>query len=387
MKFAHMGDCHLGGWRQPEISQLNLDCFKTAINLCLREKVDFVLITGDFFDNPYPSIETLKEAFSELRKLREEKIPVYYITGSHDYSAAGKTFLDVLEKSGFCQSVMNYEEKNGSIILIPTIHENVALYGFPGKKSSLEVDDIEKIKLQDSPGLFKILMLHTPIRDAVGNLPIKAVNHNNLPRVDYLAMSHLHINYCKENRVYSGPLYPNNISELEELKAGSFYIFNNGKINKIELKPKEVRSYNFNINNAITATEEVIKKLSDEYLKDKVIILRFSGVIEKGKTSDIDFKKIENYIKEKGAYVSLKSTSKLVISEPNIKLENIDSKDVEESIISNYVESNPNKFNGLIKDLINSLQLKKKEEEKSAIFQERLISEVMDSIENDFKEN
>ena len=81
--------------------------------------------------------------------------------------------------------------------------------------------------------LFKILMLHTAIRDAVGTLPINAVNHNALPKVDYLALSHLHINYSKEGRVYSGPIFPNNISELEELGAGSFYIFDNGIIRKI----------------------------------------------------------------------------------------------------------------------------------------------------------
>lgn len=375
MKFAHMGDCHLGGWRQPEISELNLQSFRMAIEKCIKEKVEFVLITGDFFDNPYPPIETLKEAFAELRKLKEANIAVFYITGSHDYSAAGKTFLDVLEKSGFCTNVMNYEERNGDLVLLPTTFKNVALYGFPGKKSSMEVGEIEKVKIQDSPGMFKILMLHTALRDAVGNLPIKAVDHKSLPKVDYLAMSHLHINYCKEGRVYSGPIYPNNISELEELKAGSFYIFNSGSIKKIELKPKEVKNYEIEIKNALTAVESIKGILKEENLKDKVVIIRFYGIIEKGKTSDIDFKKIEDFIKEKGAYVFLKSTSKLAIFEPDIKLESIDSKDVEESIIKNYEDNNPNRLNKLIRPLIRYLQIDKKEEEKSAVFEERVVSE------------
>jgi len=375
MRFAHMGDCHLGGWRNPKIGQLNLESFQAAISKCIKEKVEFVLITGDFFDDPYPSIETLKEAFSQLRKLKEVHIPVFYITGSHDYSAAGKTFLDVLEKSGFCQNVMNYEERNGSIVLLPTIHKNVAIYGFPGKKSSLEVEEIEKIKLLDSPGLFKILMLHTALRDAVGNLPIKAVDHKNLPKVDYLAMSHLHINYCKEGRVYSGPIYPNNISELEELKAGSFYIYYDGLIKKIELKPKEVKNYSINIKNAHTATEDIISQLKDEYLKDKVVIIRLFGTLEKGKTSDIDFQKIENFIIQKEAYVLLKSTSKLSVLEPDIKLERLDSKDMEESIMDSYMKNNPNRLNDFISPLIKSLQMEKNEDEKSQTFEDRLISE------------
>ena len=93
MKFAHLGDCHLGGWRQPELKELNFKCFQTAIERCIREKVDFALITGDLFDSAYPPIDTLKEAFQEFRKLAEANIRVFLIAGSHDYSASGKTFL------------------------------------------------------------------------------------------------------------------------------------------------------------------------------------------------------------------------------------------------------------------------------------------------------
>jgi DNA repair exonuclease SbcCD nuclease subunit len=49
MKFAHLADCHLGGWRYPELQQLNFDSFKTALEICKKEKVEFVLIAGDLF--------------------------------------------------------------------------------------------------------------------------------------------------------------------------------------------------------------------------------------------------------------------------------------------------------------------------------------------------
>src|SRR5271166_2334496 len=140
MKFLHMGDCHLGGWRNPELSELNFRSFAYTIDRAIKEKVDFVLIAGDLFDSAYPSIETLKDSFSEFRKLKEAKIDVFIIAGSHDYSASGKTFLDVLEKSGFCKNVGIYAEKGDFIILEPTIYKNIALYGYPGKKSGLEVD-------------------------------------------------------------------------------------------------------------------------------------------------------------------------------------------------------------------------------------------------------
>lgn len=232
MKFAHMADCHLGSWRQPELKELNFQSFKWAIDKCIKEKVEFVLISGDLFDSAYPSIDVLKETFAEFKKLKDANMPVFIIAGSHDYSVSGKTFLDVLEKAGFCTNVVKFEERNNDIILQPTIYKNVAIYGYPGKKSSLEIDDFERLKIQDSPGLFRILMIHTAIRDAVLNLPIKAVNQENLPKVDYYALGHLHINYQKKNFVYPGPIFPNNIAELEELKCGSFYIFSNGNLKK-----------------------------------------------------------------------------------------------------------------------------------------------------------
>ena len=195
MKFVHLGDCHLGGWQQPELKELNFQSFRFALQKSIKEQVDFILIAGDLFDTAYPPIETLKDTFDEFRKVREKNIPVFLIAGSHDYSVSGKTFLDVLEKAGFCKNVAIFEERLGNIFLLPTVYKNVAIYGYPGKKSGLEVEDIERIKMQDSPGLFKILMLHTTIRDAIGNLPMKSVDEKKLPPANYIALAHLHINY------------------------------------------------------------------------------------------------------------------------------------------------------------------------------------------------
>ncbi len=381
MKFAHMGDCHLGGWRQPELKDLNLKSFQIAIGRCIQEKVDFVLIAGDLFDSAYPPIDTLKDTFRELRRLKEAGIPVFLIAGSHDYSVSGKTFLDVLDKAGFCKNVTVYEERNGAIILEPIIFRNVAIYGYPGKKSGLEVDEVERIKLQDSPGLFKILMLHTTIRDAIGNIPVKAVNQDILPRVDYLALSHLHINYNREGRVYSGPIFPNNLSELEELQQGSFYIFENGRITKETIKLKDVIVHYLEINNALTATEDIIKVLSESSLKDKIVILKLAGVIEKGKTADIDFQKIEGFARSHGAFTFLKSTTRLHMPESDIKNEFLDSAQLEQQIISNFEQAHPSKYNALIPGLMRALQVEKAEDEKGMVFEERLLSEVRKSVE------
>jgi len=376
MKFAHLGDCHLGGWRQPELRELNFKYFQAAINKIIQEKLDFLLISGDLFDSAYPPIETLKDTFKEFRKLSEAKIPVFIIAGSHDYSASGKTFLDVLEQAGFCKNVALFENRNEKIILQPTIFKNVAIYGYPGKKSGLEVEDIEKITLNDSPGLFKILMLHTAIRGAIGNLHIKAVEESKLPKVNYLALGHLHINFQKEEKVYSGPIFPNNLSELEELQGGSFYIFYDGKIKREFIKLKEISTFCLEIKDAFSATNEILNHLEKENLKDKIVILKLKGILENGKVSDINFFKVEQYAKNKGAYVFLKNTSNLISSEQEILIEFSDTQDLEKRIIEEFEKSHAHKLNPLIFPLFKTLQMEKKEEEKTDVFEDRLISEI-----------
>jgi len=223
-KFAHISDVHLGGWKAQALQDLNFKSFQKAIDICINSKLNFILIAGDLFDSAYPPIEILKETFAEFRKLKEARIPCFIIAGSHDYSVSGKTFLDVLEKAGFCKNVTNFEEKEETIILNPTIHEGVAIYGYPGKKSGLEVQDLRKIKFNDAPGMFKILMLHTTIDKAKGTLPIDAIETEKLPYADYYALGHLHIDFKYKNFVYPGPIFPNNFQELEDLKYGRFCI-------------------------------------------------------------------------------------------------------------------------------------------------------------------
>ena len=371
-----MGDCHLGGWRQPELQDLNLRSFRFAVDKIIKENLDFVLIAGDLFDNAYPPIETIKESFHEFKRLKEAKIPVFLIAGSHDYSASGKTFLDVLEKSGFAKNVFSAEERNGLLYLNPSIYKNVAIYGYPGRKSGLEVEDVQRIKLNDAPGLFKILMLHTSIRDAVGNLPIPAVDQDKLPKTDYCALAHLHINYNKNGRVYCGPLFPNNALELEELKGGSFYIVDTqGKTERQEVKLKDVVIIDQVVSDALRDTEEIMEKIKATDIKDKILVLRVSGVIENGKTTDLDLNGIELFARKNGAYSFLKNTSRLESKQTDLNFEFTEG-NFESTIIAKFKEDHPTIYDSFIDPLLHILQVEKKEEEKSVSFEDRLFSEV-----------
>lgn len=376
-RFAHISDVHLGGWKQGVLQELNFQSFRQIIEICIKEKLDFILIAGDLFDSAYPPIDILKETFNEFRKLKEAKIQCFIIAGSHDYSVSGKTFLDVLEKAGFCRNVANFEENGNSIILNPIIYGNFAIYGYPGKKSGLEIEDLKKIKLNDAPGLFKILMLHTTIDKAKGSIPMDSVNTDILPKADYYALGHLHIDFQYQNFVYPGPVFPNNFQELEDMQSGSFYIIdtNSNNFRRVEIKIKDIVSLTMEIKDALNATERIIFELDKRDLKDKIVLLRLKGELEKGKNSDIKSQEIEEFVKKKGAFFLLKNTHDLTTREVEIEIEVEKMDNIEDETIKIYSEKNPSDFNSFISQLINSISLEKQEGEKTEIFTARLLEE------------
>ena len=379
-KFAHLADVHLGGWRQGPMQDLNFQSFQKAIKLSIENKIEFMLIAGDLFDSAYPPIEILKETFSEFRKLKEAKIPVFIIAGSHDYSASGKTFLDVLEKAGFCKNVYDAEHREEEILLNPTIHDGIAIYGYPGRKSGLEIKDLRKIKLNESPGMFKILMLHTTLDKVRGVLPIDCLESDSLPEANYYAFGHIHVDFVYKNMVYPGPIFPNNFQELETLENGTFFIIDTEDLSnpfeKIDLKIKEIESLDIKINNTRTATEEIIQELGKRKIKDKIILLRLSGKLESQKPSDIKLDKIEEFCFENGAYFVLKNTHDLQTNEFDLNLEVKNKDNLEEEAIEKYSAENPSQFNKLIPELIKTLSIEKQEGETVDTFNTRLLDEV-----------
>ncbi|MFH1503518.1 MAG: DNA repair exonuclease [Candidatus Diapherotrites archaeon] len=379
VRFAHIADVHLGGWKQQQMQDLNVESFKRTVDICLNSKLDFILFAGDLFDSAYPPIEILKETFSQFRRLKEANIPCFIIAGSHDYSVSGKTFLDVLERAGFCKNVFNAEERENSIILNPIVYGNVAIYGYPGKKSSLEIPDLKRIRLNDAPGLFKILMLHTTIDKVVGSLPIESINPDRLPKADYYALGHIHVLYNKEGFVYPGPLFPNNFKELEDLKHGTFIIVDTESsqlTDRINIETKQIERISIEINDALTGTEKIIQELNGRNLKDKIILLRVYGELIRGKNSDIKFQQVEDFAKSKEAYFLLRNIHDLRVkeTETRINITEEDSENIEGETIEIYSDENPSNFNKLINELMEVLSTEKQEGETTETFNNRLIS-------------
>jgi len=374
-----MGDCHLGSWRYPELQEINMQSFAKAIDFSVKENVDMVLMAGDIFDSAYPPIDILKRAFGEFKKLYDAKIPCFIIAGSHDYSVSGKTFLDVLEHAGFCKNVYVFEEKDDKIVLQPTIYGKYAIYGYPGMKSGMEVTGLRKTILQDAPGFFKIFMLHTALKEAIGDMPAPSISLTELPKADYYALGHLHVDFGRSDAAYSGPIFPNNFEELEEMPHGLFQLLEitDGILTRqpIPIKIKEVVKITLGIDDSLSATEKILAALDKEPLDDKIVLLRLFGTLARGKVSDIRFKEIEEFALQKGAYVFIKSFSKLKLQESYLPIDTGNMDRVEDVMIKEHIKKTPSKFANQLPTILQLLSIEKQEDERNQIFQDRLIEE------------
>ncbi len=395
MKFAHISDCHIGGWKQEKLKKISIESFEKATEICIEKNVDFIILAGDLFDTALPSIPALKKTTKALKKIKDNNIPVYLIAGSHDFSPSGKTMLDVLENAGLCINVCKIKDNN----LEFTKHNNIKITGMVGLMGGLEKLEYENLKnkeqLENESG-FKIFLFHsllTELKPTKGwdNVPSEALSL--LPKnFNYYAGGHPHFVIQKSfpNHpmvTYPGPLTPNNFKELEELKQGGFYIVEKKEDNSISLehlpiKIKETKSFIFDGNNksAINLEKEIKETLEQEDLKDKIITIRASGTLLSGKPSDINFKEI---LQNLDCYIPLKNTNKLVSKEfEEIAVEAGDIEDIEEKIMKEHIGqiTLPNITDLKEEDMVNQLMIlfdkEKNEGEKNADFESRIINDI-----------
>jgi len=387
MKFAHLADCHVGGWRDPKLREVNTKAFIKAADQCIERNVDFVLISGDLFNTSLPPLNELKSVVIKLRALKEASIPVYVIAGSHDFSPSGKTMIDILDHAHLLKNIVKGKVEDGKLKLDFTIDKSGAkIAGMIGKRGMLEkafYETLDHENLENEAG-FKIFMFHTALTEfkskELENMDSAPLSL--LPKgFDYYAGGHVHIVMNKEEPgygtiTYPGPLFPNNFKELEELGNGGFYIVEDGKAewNPIQVYNTTAIKIDCNDKNPAEVEEKLMQEISNKEFINTIVTIRLFGKLCEGKVMDINLKHVFGRLYEKGAYFVMKSTSQLKTKEfEDIKIDG-SVEDVEEKLIEEHL--NQIKISGDEKkitiDLMAALDAEKNEGEKVADFEMRL---------------
>lgn len=396
MRFAHLADAHLGGWKEPKIQELGSRAFQKAVDICIEEQVDFVLLAGDLFNTSMPGIDALKLAVIELKRLKEENIPVYMIAGSHDFSPSGKTMLDVLEEAGLFINVCKGDVAGEALRLRFTADPKTGakITGMLGKKGQLDKKYYESLireELEEEEG-FKIFMFHTALTELKTKELEKMESQpvSLMPKgFDYYAGGHVHIvrEYSIEgyaNVVYPGPVFPNSFSEMEKLRCGGLYIYDDGELRFREISPVGVMAVQVDAEHK--TPEKVVSEIIDAVNNDlsgNLVLIRVAGTLETGKVSDVNFKRIFELCSENGAYFVMKNTNRLRTREyEEVKVQAGTSEEAEQLVIEQNIGQvkalslNAEREKELVSRLMQAMDTEKNEGEKTADFEGRILSDI-----------
>jgi DNA repair protein SbcD/Mre11 len=397
IKFAHLADTHIGSWRDEKMRVLSIQAFEQAVIMILQENVDFVLISGDFFDTSIPPIDKIKSAVTQLKRLKEQDIPIYMISGSHDHSPSGKTMLDVLEEAGLFTNVVKGTIENNKLRLKITTDQKTGTHitGMLGKRGTLEKTFYEQLdrawleqQMLQRTG-YKIFMFHSSLEEfkqqdqqAMESMPLSLLPLG----FQYYAGGHVHLVFQKDETpigmgliTYPGPTFPCNFKEIEDLKHGGFYIVTYDHNNNhttatwkpIPLKPTIHLTIDCHNKSAEQAEKDLCEQLITITPQNAIITLRIKGSLSMGKLSDIPFNDIIQALYERGAYFVMKNTVAVTsqLFEEIKKGPEQSIAQMQELIIAEHL----GQIKVLTSNLLKSLSAEKHEGEKTADFEKRVI--------------
>ncbi|MGC9138700.1 MAG: metallophosphoesterase family protein [Thermoplasmata archaeon] len=318
--FSHISDVHLGAFNDDYLRKNNLDSFIWALEKSREENVDFIIISGDLFNNPIPNISQVIEAITKMKEIVESGIKIYTVYGSHDYSVTGSSIYNVLVASGIIMDVHRPRNAEGKMILEPVvdIKTGARIYGMFARKMGMESSFYERLAADIDSDSFNIFVFHSAIREICEDLQFRMAEiplSYLPPNFDYYAGGHLHRRRESEMEgygkiVYPGVLYASNFFDLEEMALGverGFYIVEfSENIEKMRFIRNDIgRPVLIDIDANGKVPDEVMSEASRIIdgldLRDRYILIKIQGELSSGKTSQVDRKKLKEYCMKKGA--------------------------------------------------------------------------------------
>jgi DNA repair exonuclease SbcCD nuclease subunit len=321
-KFAHLADCHIGANRAPVLEKLELAAFSKAMDICIGEKVDFVLISGDLFHANLPDMYVANEAVKKMKEVKDAGIPIYAIYGSHDFSPNGTSVIDILDSTGLIRKIVKGEDVEGKLELevFTDPKTKAKLVGISGRKAGLEknyFEILDRESLEKEQG-FKVFAFHSAISELKPEFlaQMESIPVSLLPRgFDYYASGHVHRRAESgftghERVVFPGALfggYPRDIEDSAKGEKRGFYIVSfddkveDVKFMEVSVCDFEYIEYDVTDRNSMQAKKDLMDKLGKIESKNTIVVVKIKGELSGGKTSEISSSEIRELLTENGA--------------------------------------------------------------------------------------
>ena len=292
MKFLHISDVHLGCTRY-QLPESPRDFFDAWIDVlrkyAIGEKVDFVLMCGDFFHKRNVPPETMNYAVAGLNLMKDVGIPVVAIEGNHDQkhtdseyswlrSLANWNLLHLLEPSNEEGRLVyrQWNDKDGRGGFIDIGPARIFGSHWYGASANWAVPMlVEAIRDNRREGAFHILMLHTDIEGHQTH-PLPAISVATLKELkevtDYVGLGHTHMHFEIDNWAFNpGSIEVTNISEYRETRGA--YLVEVDEANNVtathveDYRQRPFQRLRFDVDNYADAreiTDAILEKVRNE---------------------------------------------------------------------------------------------------------------------------
>lgn len=187
LKIVHCADIHIGasfGRLPSHLASVRAEeqrvAFWDTVNYCKEKLVDALIICGDLFDSPNPlkkDAEFVRKALASL-----SPVPVFIISGNHDYICPDSPFL---KKDYFSDNVHIFPCFEHSFEIA---EKNTVIYG-KSYNSTVTTASFTDMFLDENK--INIMCLHGDFNIAGDYSPISREVLSSLP-LNYAAMGHIH---------------------------------------------------------------------------------------------------------------------------------------------------------------------------------------------------
>ena len=240
MKFLHLADVHLGCTRYqlPESPRDFFDAWMDVLQrYAIGEKVDFVLMCGDFFHKRSIPPETMNYAVEGLQLLKDNGIPVVTIEGNHDQKHTDSDYswlrslanwkllylLEPVQQDG--QFILNeWDETSCRGGFVDIGRARIFGSHWYGASANWAIPMLTReISDHRRDGAFHIVMLHTDVEGHETH-PIPALSIDSLKELkqaaEYVALGHTHRRFEIDNWAFNpGSIEITSISDYRETRG------------------------------------------------------------------------------------------------------------------------------------------------------------------------
>jgi exonuclease SbcD len=307
--FVHAADLHLG-YAQYNLEARRADfdkAFQELVDKTLDLKPDFMIMAGDIFQQARPLNSTLESVIQNLRRLRDAKIPVLAVDGSHDAApnTITGTILNPLDSAGLIHYLPRHEGACWR-------NESCYVYGIPNFRTKRRTEELLPIFLEQNPpipdsSLFNILVFHMALD--MPNFKPPQMEAEATPEMlpdgfNYYAAGHIHqlvnIRFKSGILVYSGCTETVNYEDASVPK-GFVYVQvdekGTPKLRQISLEsPRRFKIYNQKDYTGLTPakiTEEIVQLVKDEDEEGVIIVPVIKGTLPaEANRNEVDLTKI-----------------------------------------------------------------------------------------------